>query len=153
MKQTITAVTETTPGCWEVQLDSDRTIHLKDYNPMLTTHGWVRPDQLRPHLIITDDWDEQKFPLKQAKRLVDVRHWPESELRKYIPSSKSIERLQGGAQHVRWLRPIGDVPYYEGARVVDGGTSLELYWSVGCRVVSVHYGDEDERRYCPEWSR
>jgi hypothetical protein len=150
---TITAVTETTPGCWEVLLDSNRTIHLKDFNPLLTIHGWVRPDQLRPKLVVTDNWDESLFPIKQAKRLVDVRHWPESELRKYIPSSKSIERLRGGAQHVRWLRPVDGVPFSEGARVVHGGTAIELYWGTSCRVHPVWWGDDDPMFYCPEYKR
>lgn len=131
MTYTITQVNETSPGQFEVELDDGRTIHLKEYNPLLTIHGWKRPDQLRPHLVVADGWDEARFPIKQAKRLVDVRHWPEKELRKYIPSSKSIERLQNGAQHVRWLRPVMSLTTKEHVLWTEG----RLWSCTGARAV------------------
>ncbi len=112
-------------------------------------------------LLDCDDnsWQD-RYPIKQAKRLVDVRHWPKDELRKYIPSSKSIGRLHQGARWVRWVRPARSVTSgtlygaEEGARVVDGGTALELYRNDDypcCRVYYIRWGDDDPRHYCREW--
>ncbi len=163
MNQSIITVTETSPYRWTVDLSSDRQVHLQPGMPLLMADGWRRGDHLAigDELLDCDDnsWQD-RYPIKQAKRLVDVRHWPKDELRKYIPSSKSIERLQQGARWVRWVRPARSVTSgtlygaEEGARVVDGGTALELYRNDDypcCRVYYIRWGDDDPRHYCREW--